>query len=135
MGFGVARCLGKNQNAPGPSEHPPVRGEQMSKRSGGIKGCKYKTSSWPCYYDKIYLQLIDTVYGPQRARLPIPTIERCHPAVAKDLPSSPRFSPYESLSRSCMFITFTPRQAVVECSYLRYCITLSATEAKKKLLM
>ena len=36
----------KNQNAPGPSEYPPVRGENMSKRLGGIKGCKYKTSSW-----------------------------------------------------------------------------------------
>ena len=39
-------CLKKNQNAPRPSEHPPVRGEKMSKRLGGIKGCKYKTSSW-----------------------------------------------------------------------------------------
>ena len=39
-------CLKKNQNAPGPSEHPPVRGENMSKHLGGIKGCKYKTSSW-----------------------------------------------------------------------------------------
>ena len=37
--------LKKNQNAPRP-EHPPVRGEKMSKRLGGIKGCKYKTSSW-----------------------------------------------------------------------------------------
>ena len=27
-------------------EHPPVRGEKMSKRLGGIKGCKYMTSSW-----------------------------------------------------------------------------------------
>ena len=36
----------KNQNAPRPSEHPPVRGEKISKRLGGIKGCKYKTSSW-----------------------------------------------------------------------------------------
>ena len=27
-----------------PSEHPPVRGK-MSKRLGGIIGCKYKTSS------------------------------------------------------------------------------------------
>ena len=35
-----------NQNAPRPSEHPPVGGEKMSKRLGGIKGCKYKTSSW-----------------------------------------------------------------------------------------
>ena len=34
----------KNQNAPRPSEHPP--GKKMSKRLGGIKGCKYKTSSW-----------------------------------------------------------------------------------------
>ena len=48
MGFGVAHCcLKKNQNAPRPSEHPPViMGKKMSKRLGGIKGCKYKTSSW-----------------------------------------------------------------------------------------
>ena len=39
-------CLKKNQNAPRPSEHPPVRGDKMSKCLGGIKGCKYKTSSW-----------------------------------------------------------------------------------------
>ena len=39
--------LKKNQNAPRPSEHPPVRGKKMSKRLGGIRGCKYKTSSWP----------------------------------------------------------------------------------------
>ena len=39
-------CLKKNQNAPRPSEHPPVMGGKMSKRLGGIKGCKYKTSSW-----------------------------------------------------------------------------------------
>ena len=38
--------LKKNQNSPKPSEHPPVRVEKMSKRLGGIKGCKYKTSSW-----------------------------------------------------------------------------------------
>ena len=37
----VGCCLKKNQNAPRPSEHPPVRGEKMSKRLGGIKGCKY----------------------------------------------------------------------------------------------
>ena len=36
----------KNQSAPRPSEHPPVMGGEMSKRLGGIKGCKYKTSSW-----------------------------------------------------------------------------------------
>ena len=36
----TAGCLQKNQNAPRPSEHPPVRGEEMSKRLGGIKGCK-----------------------------------------------------------------------------------------------
>ena len=39
-------CLKKNQNAPRPSEYPSVRGENMSKRLGGIKCCKYKTSSW-----------------------------------------------------------------------------------------
>ena len=38
--------LKKNQSAPRPSEHPPVIGGEMSKRLGGIKGCKYKTSSW-----------------------------------------------------------------------------------------
>ena len=38
--------LKKNQNAPRPSEHPPVRGENMSSLLGGIKDCKYKTSSW-----------------------------------------------------------------------------------------
>ena len=26
-----------------PSEHPPVMGGKVSKRLGGIKGCKYKT--------------------------------------------------------------------------------------------
>ena len=40
-----ALCLKKNQNAPRPSENPPVRGQKMSKRLGGIEGCKYKTSS------------------------------------------------------------------------------------------
>ena len=29
--------LKKNQNTPRPSEHPPVMGEKMSKRLGGIK--------------------------------------------------------------------------------------------------
>ena len=38
-------CLKKNENAPRPSEYPPVSGEEMSKRLCGIKGCKYKTSS------------------------------------------------------------------------------------------
>ena len=38
--------LKKNQNAPRPFEHLLVGGEKMSKRLGGIKGCKYKTSSW-----------------------------------------------------------------------------------------
>ena len=36
--------LKKKQNAPRPSEHPPAKGEKMSKRLDGIKGCKYKTS-------------------------------------------------------------------------------------------
>ena len=42
----IRSCLKKNQNTPRPSEHPPVRWGKMSKRLGGIKGCKYKTSSW-----------------------------------------------------------------------------------------
>ena len=41
-----SECLKKNQNTPRSSEHPPSMGEKMSKRLGGIKGCKYKTSSW-----------------------------------------------------------------------------------------
>ena len=32
-----ALCLKKNQTTPRPSEHPPVMGGKMSKRSGGIK--------------------------------------------------------------------------------------------------
>ena len=44
--FHEMKCLKKNQNTPRPSEHPPVMGEKMSKRLGGIKDCcKYKTSS------------------------------------------------------------------------------------------
>ena len=39
-------CLKKNQNAPRPSENPPVRGEKMQRSLGGIIGCKYKTSPW-----------------------------------------------------------------------------------------
>ena len=42
----LCRFLKKNQSTPRPSEHPPVMGGKMSKRLGGIKGCKYKTSSW-----------------------------------------------------------------------------------------
>ena len=41
----VHLLLKKNENAPRPSEHPPVSGEKLSKRLGGIKGFKYKTSS------------------------------------------------------------------------------------------
>ena len=44
---GKNMCLKKKQNTPRPSEHPPVMGGKMSKRVGGIKGCKYKTYSWP----------------------------------------------------------------------------------------
>ena len=33
-----------NLNTSRPSEHLPVRGEKMSKRLGGITGCKHKTS-------------------------------------------------------------------------------------------
>ena len=40
-GQNFAVGLKKNQNAPRPSEHPPVRGGGMSKRLGETKGCKY----------------------------------------------------------------------------------------------
>ena len=33
----MKRFLKKNQTTPRPSEHPPVMGEKMSKRLGGIK--------------------------------------------------------------------------------------------------
>ena len=39
--FPLLPCLKKNLNASRPSEHPPVRGK-MSKRLGGIIGCKDK---------------------------------------------------------------------------------------------
>ena len=61
-------CLKKNQNAPRPSEHPPVRGGEMSKRLGGIKeGCKFKTSSWHSvfknyYYNSILLYTVIMLY-------------------------------------------------------------------------
>ena len=42
-------CLKKKLNASRPSEHPPVRGGGVSKRLGGIIGCKDKTSSWHLY--------------------------------------------------------------------------------------
>ena len=40
----VVVCLKKALNASRPSEHPSIMGE-MSKRLGGIIGCKYKISS------------------------------------------------------------------------------------------
>ena len=43
---GVCRVFEENQSTPRPSEHPPVMGENFSKRLGGIKSCKYKISSW-----------------------------------------------------------------------------------------
>ena len=43
--FMVILVFKKRVNASRPSEHPPLRGK-MSKRLGGIIGCKYKTSSW-----------------------------------------------------------------------------------------
>ena len=42
--------LKKNQSTPRASEHPPVMGEKMSKRLGGIKGCKYKF----CFVFRLY---------------------------------------------------------------------------------
>ena len=45
--------------------------------------------------------------------------------VTKDLPISPRFSPYDFLSR-CKFSSLTTRQPTVEC----YLLALSATDAR-----
>ena len=44
--FCSQRVFKKNLNAPRPSEHPPVRGENVKTFRGGIIGCKDKTSSW-----------------------------------------------------------------------------------------
>ena len=41
-----AYILKKIVNVSRPSEHSPGRGRKMSKRLGGIIGCKGKTSSW-----------------------------------------------------------------------------------------
>ena len=41
--------LKKDLNASRPTEYPSVRGEKMSKRSGGIMGCKEQTSS--CHFN------------------------------------------------------------------------------------
>ena len=38
--YAIYYVFKENQNTPRPSEHPPVMGEKMSKRLGGIKGCK-----------------------------------------------------------------------------------------------
>ena len=37
LGLSLGLFLKKNQTTPRPSEHPPVMGKKMSKRSGGIK--------------------------------------------------------------------------------------------------
>ena len=67
-----------------------------------------------CIFVCITLIMAD---GPQCTRLPIPTY--CNVAVTillmsvvtKDLPISPRFSPYDFLSR-CKFSTLTTRQPI-----------------------
>ena len=38
-------CFKKNLNAPRPSEHPPVMGEKISKRLGGINSLLFLTFS------------------------------------------------------------------------------------------
>ena len=40
------RLSKKKLGASRPSEHAPVRGREMSKRLGGMIGCKDKISSW-----------------------------------------------------------------------------------------
>ena len=41
--FRIYMCIKKNQTTPRPSEHPPVMGEKMSKRLGGIKRLQINT--------------------------------------------------------------------------------------------
>ena len=57
----------KNQNAPRPSE--PSQGGKMSKRLGGIKGCKYKNIFMAFSYiiTIIILGHIISVYPPRYA--------------------------------------------------------------------
>ena len=62
-------CLKKNQSTPRPSEHPPVMGETMSKRLGGIKGCKYKTVD--SHIQRIVLATEETTVTQQVSHRPI----------------------------------------------------------------
>ena len=56
------------------------------------------------------------------------------PVVTKDLPISPRFTPYNFVSR-CKFSTLTTRQPMVE-FYLLTCVpTLSVTKARTQILL
>ena len=55
------------------------------------------------------------------------------PFVTEDLPISPRFTPYECLSR-CKFSTLSTRQPIVEV-LLTHVLTLSATDTRMKILL
>ena len=57
--------------------------------------------------------------GPQRARLPIPLVQRYHPACGHEGSSRPRFSLFEFLPR-CKFSTLTTRQPIVEFNLLKF---------------
>ena len=75
----------------------------------------YHLTKWchatPCFLFLFYTLL--TADGSQRAWLPIPPTATLPPCLWSDLPISPRFSPYEILSR-CKFSSLTPRQPIVE---------------------
>ena len=56
------------------------------------------------------------------------------PVVTKDLPISPRFTPYEVLSRS-NFGSITTRQLLLNFTYSLHVLTLSATEERTQILV
>ena len=56
------------------------------------------------------------------------------PVVTKNLPNSPRFTPYEFLSR-CKSSTLTTRQQMDDWILLTHVVTLSATDARIKILL
>ena len=69
----------------------------MSKRLGGIKGCKYKTSSWHSNRfpdaDNIGSTVLDLIYCYYKIEAQLLLMITIVPVVTKDLPISPRFSP------------------------------------------
>ena len=74
-----------------------------------------KSETWPSIPSLIFSTgPVFADYSPDRVHLePMDLIITILPVVTKDLPISPRFTPYDFLSR-CKFSTLTTRQPMVE---------------------